>query len=167
MKTITQILNKENISKKINRLSWQIIEKNTKYEEIFIVGIKGNGFLIAKRISKILKKNSEFKIYLSEFIMDKKKPDLTKNFIKPYHKINYSQIPIIIIDDVINSGKTLVYSLNFFIKLYACNIKIVTLIDRKHRLFPIKSDFSGLNLSTSIKNHVEVILGKNEGVYIK
>jgi len=60
-----------------------------------------------------------------------------------------------------------VYSLNFFIKLNVFNIKIVTLIDRKHRLFPIKSDFSGLNLSTSIKNHVEVILGTNEGVYIK
>ena len=167
MKKITQILNKENISKKINRISWQIIEHNTKSKELFIVGIQGNGFLIAKRISKILNKNSNFKIYLSEFIMDKKKPDLTKNFIKPHHKINYSKIPIIIIDDVINSGKTLIYSLNFFIKLNVFNIKIVTLIDRKHRLFPIKSDFSGLNLSTSIKNHVEVILGKNEGVYIK
>jgi pyrimidine operon attenuation protein/uracil phosphoribosyltransferase len=167
MKTITQILNKENISKKINRLSWQIIEHNIKFKELFIVGIQGNGFLIAKRISKILKNNSNFKIYLSEFNIDKKKPDLTKNFIKPHHKINYSKIPIIIIDDVINSGKTLVYSLNFFIKLNVFNIKIVTLIDRKHRLFPIKSDFSGLNLSTSIKNHVEVILGTNEGVYIK
>ena len=167
MKTITQILNKENISNKINRISWQIIEHNIKSEELFLAGIQGNGFLIAQRISKILKKNSDSKIYLAEFIIDKKKPDLAKNTLKPYHKINYSKLPIIIIDDVINSGKTLVYSINFFIKLYAFNIKIVTLIDRKHRLFPIKSDFSGLNLSTSIKNHVEVILGKNEGVYIK
>jgi pyrimidine operon attenuation protein/uracil phosphoribosyltransferase len=66
---------------------------------------------------------------------------------------------IVLVDDVVNSGKTMQYALLKFLEQATKAIKTVALIDRQHRRYPIKTDFAGLSLSTTLKNHVEVELG--------
>ncbi len=73
---------------------------------------------------------------------------------------------IVIVDDVLNTGKTLIHSTNFFLSKDLKKIQTAVLVNRNHKIYPIKADFKGISLSTSIKEHISVIFDKNEGVYL-
>jgi len=150
-----KILDNFQINKKIKRISLQIIECNIEENEIVLVGIKKNGYLLAKKILDELKKNTEFSFKICSLKINKKQP--FDNISCSLEISDYKNKSIIIIDDVLNSGSTLMYAVKYFLDTKITQLKTVVLVDRNHKKFPIKVDFKGVSLSTGIQNHVEVI----------
>jgi pyrimidine operon attenuation protein/uracil phosphoribosyltransferase len=164
--TKSKILNKKQIQQKLTRMAWQIYEANYEESEITIAGIKGNGFVIAERLAKIISDISEIEIHLTEIKINKKSP-LDSPIIMSPENVNYTDQVVILVDDVLNSGKTMIYGVKHFLDIPVKKIYTTALVDRKHHRFPIRTDYSGLILSTSIKDHVAVELGDNEGAYLE
>ena len=154
------ILTNTEIEQKINRLAHQIIEEVYDESVVFIGGIHGNGIPIAKRIHEIIEKNTPSTCSLFEISINKDEPwSEAINLSVPVE--NLKNAFIILVDDVVNSGKTLQFALAEILKFPTKAIKTVTLIDRTHRRFPIKADFVGLQLSTTLKEHVKVDMSEN------
>ena len=156
-------------SKRINdcahRISYQIVESSINKKEIVLIGIKNNGYIFAKKIHEFLKKITEKKIELLSFEINKKNPHESITLKNQFNSINNSSV--ILIDDVLNTGKTLMYSIKFLLNYKINQLKTAVIIDRNHKDFPVKVDFKGLSLSTTMNEHVEVVFKKNnEGVYL-
>ena len=162
----TQILSAKQIQQKLNRIAWQIFESNYQESIIIIAGISGNGFLIAQRLASIIKEISDIDVLLTEIKINKNEPFNSPIELNIEEK-DYNGKVVILADDVINSGKTMIYGVKHFLKVPVKKINTTALIDRKHLRFPIRTDYAGLVLSTSIKEHVAVELGENEGVYVE
>ena len=153
----TEVLNEKQILRICNRFAFQIIENLSENEDIFLVGIKENGFEIAKIIMNEIEKISEKKVHISYIKINKKDPknNLTSDIKKDNNFKN-----IFLIDDVLNTGKTLIYSITFLLKLNIKSIKTLVLIDRNHKEYPVKIDFKGISLSTNIDDNVKLIRDK-------
>ena len=152
-----EILSHIQIEQKVNRLAHQLLENCFEEKEIFIGGIQGNGFILAERLLKIMAANSDLKTHLFEVKLNKSEPwsqDITLTLGKEKMENGY----IVLVDDVLNSGKTMQYALVEILQFPTKAIKTLTLVDRKHRRFPIKANFVGMSLSTTLKQHVEVDL---------
>lgn len=155
-----KILDFQLVKKKINRISLQIIESNIDEDEIIIAGIEKNGYVIAKYICDKIKKISKKNIQLCSITIDKKNPRKEINI--SLEKDRYKNRSVIIVDDVLNSGSTLMYAVKYFLDTKLKKLSTAVLVDRNHKKYPIKADFKGLSLSTSIQNHIEVSINKNE-----
>jgi len=154
MEDKTIILDDTQIRSKLKRISYQILEANLKTSDIVIAGIESNGYKIAKEIKKILNKISELEVILCKVIIDKKNP---RNPIKTsINKEIYTNKSIVLIDDVLNSGSTLIYGVKHFLEVEVVQFKTAVLVNRNHKKFPVKADFKGISLSTSMQNHVLV-----------
>ena len=165
MKKNSLIMNSKRINDCAHRISYQIVESSINKKEIVLIGIKKNGFIFAKKIYDFLKKISDQKIELLSFEINKKNPHESIALKNQFNNIDNSSV--ILIDDVLNTGKTLMYSIKFLLNYKINQLKTAVLIDRNHKNFPVKVDFKGLSLSTTMNEHVEVVLKKNnEGVYL-
>lgn len=156
-----EILSKEDISKKVNRLAFQLLENCFEEKTLFLGGIVGNGIILANRIAKIIRENSDLNVIVFEININKSEP-WSEKIILTEEKENLKNGYIVLIDDVLNSGKTMQYSLIEILQFPTKAIKTLTLVDRTHRRFPIKADFVGLSLFTTLKDRVEVTLSDNE-----
>ncbi|TBX65764.1 phosphoribosyltransferase [Flavobacterium silvisoli] len=149
------ILNHQQIEYKIKRIAYQIYETFADEEEILLAGITNNGYILAEKIAAVLKEISSLKVTLCEVKIDKPHPfnPITTSVPKEL----YSNKSIILIDDVLNSGTTLIYGVKHFLEVPLKKFKTVVLVDRNHKKFPVKADFKGISLSTSSKEHVHVV----------
>ena len=149
-----QVLDFEKISRICGRLAYQILENNINKDEILLVGIKEKGYEIAKIIEQKLKDISSSKVYLKSITIDKKNPNQISEF-----DINFNQMPksVYLVDDVLNTGKTLMFAVNLLLKYDFDLIKTLVLIDRNHKRYPIKVDFKGISLSTNLDDTVKLI----------
>jgi len=155
-----EILNHLQIEQKINRLAHQILENTFDETTIYVGGINGNGMLLAQLLTAVLKQNSSQEIISYEILMNKEKP-LEQAIELSISAASIQDACVILVDDVLNSGKTMQYALGKILEQPVRMIKTVALVDRKHRRFPIKADFVGLSLSTTLKDRVEVSLIPN------
>jgi pyrimidine operon attenuation protein/uracil phosphoribosyltransferase len=149
-----QVLDFEKISRICRRLAYQILENNINEDEILIVGIKEKGYEIAKIIKQKLKDITSIKVHLKSITIDKKNPNQISEF-----DINFNQMPksVYLVDDVLNTGKTLMFAVNSLLKYDFDLIKTLVLIDRNHKRYPIKVDFKGISLSTNLDDTVKLI----------
>jgi len=161
----TQILNKLQLEQKLNRLAWQIYERNYKEKEIIVVGIEDRGVVIAKRISKIILEISNIKITNATISLDKDIPFSEEVNLSITEK-EFKNKVIILVDDVLNSGKTLMYASKQFLLVPVKKLSTVVLVNRNHNRFPVKADYEGVSLSTTLHEHINVVFGKEEGVYL-
>lgn len=155
------ILNQQQIQQKIVRLGHQLIETAFDQNVLYIGGIVGNGYVLAQLICDVILENSKLQVVCFEIQLNKDEPwsePITFSIAQKELKNSY----IVLVDDVVNSGKTMQYALLKFLEQATKAIKTVALIDRQHRRYPIKTDFAGLSLSTTLKNHVEVDLSPAE-----
>jgi len=150
----TQILNK------IKRISLQIIESNLNCSNIIICGIEKNGTLLAEIICKELNLISKKNIIFCSMKMNKLNP--TENIQLSIDINECKNQSVVIVDDVLNSGKTLAYALKHFLDIQIESIKTAVLVNRSHKKFPISADFKGINLSSSLQNHVDVVFTKDK-----
>ena len=155
-----KILDYESIKKKIRRISLQILESNIDQDEIIIAGIDINGFIIAKKISQEINKISEINTKLCKIKIDKKNP--LNDISTSLNFKDYENKSLVVIDDVLNSGATLIYSVKYFLNTKIKSLKTAVLVDRNHKKYPIKADFKGLSLSTSIQSKVEVVIDEKK-----
>lgn len=158
-----KILSQKDIEQKITRLAHQIIENTFEINELFIGGITGNGLVIAERIAKIIKDNSDQKITTFKISLNKNEPwsaPIELSISQDELKHGY----ILLVDDVLNSGKTMQYALIKLLEQATKAIKTVALVDRQHRRYPIKADFVGLSLSTTLKERVAVDLSEENTI---
>jgi pyrimidine operon attenuation protein/uracil phosphoribosyltransferase len=154
------ILSHLQVDQKITRLAHQIIENCHNEQEIFLGGICGNGILLAEKLKTIIESESGLKTVVFEINLDKIDP-LAHAISLSIHEEKLENAFVILIDDVINSGVTMQYALKKILQKPTKAIKTVVLIDRMHRRYPIKADFVGMSLSTTLKERVEVYLEPN------
>jgi len=153
----TLILNAISIQQKVNRMAYQILEENYEEQELYFIGIRDNGYVFAEKLVAFLKTITQSEIHLCSLSLNKKKPnkdEMEYNFdLKELNKKT-----VILVDDVANTGRTLAYAMK---PLFDC-------LPKKIELFPISSDYVGLSLSTTHKEHINVVLdGKADAVYLE
>ena len=148
------VINDNQIRSKLKRISYQILETNLQNSVIVIAGIESNGYLIAKELKKTLNKLSNIEVIICKVKIDKKNP--RKPIETSISKDEYSNKSIVLVDDVLNSGSTLVYAVKHFLEVELSQFKTAVLVDRNHKKFPVKADYKGISLSTSIQSQVIV-----------
>jgi pyrimidine operon attenuation protein/uracil phosphoribosyltransferase len=159
------ILTKEVAEKKLRRMALEIIENNPDEKKIILAGIRESGTVVAKCIQQMLGELSSVKTELISIALDKRKPAEVK-LIK---EIDLNDKVIIVIDDVSNSGKTLLYALKPFLAFHPKKIQALVLVERSHNNFPVRPDYVGLSLSTTLKEHIYVEVEDDvvKGAYLK
>lgn len=149
------ILNNQEIEHKIKRIAYQIYETFVNEQEIVIAGIASNGFIFAKKIASELEKIANVNVILCEVFIDKQNTNMP---ITTSLRIDqYSNKGVVLVDDVLNSGTTLIYGVKHFLNVPLMKLKTAVLVDRNHKKYPVKADFKGMSLSTSLLEHVEVV----------
>ena len=162
----TIILNNEQIQHKTKRIAYQIYESNINENEVVLAGIKENGFIFAKRIKDELTKISPIKVSLCEVVINKRKPRDPISTSLP--AADYKNKSLVLVDDVLNSGTTLIYAAKLFLEVPLKRFKTVVLVNRNHKKYPIKADFKGISLSTSMQEHIYVEFeGKNAQAFLE
>ena len=165
--TTTQVLNKLQVAQKIDRIAYQIYENHHSEKEVIIAGIAGNGQNLAERLAKSVEKISPLKVKLVNVTINKENPAENKIDISISENEIENKV-VIVVDDVLNSGKTLMYSIRHILQVNLKALRIAVLVDRDHKRFPVKVDYVGMELSTTLQEHVSVVFGgKNEGVFIE
>jgi pyrimidine operon attenuation protein / uracil phosphoribosyltransferase len=160
------ILNHQEIEFKIKRIAYQIYETFIDEEEIVIAGIHGNGSVFAQKITEALQKIATIKVISCDVFVDKKNPSST--ITTSINKNEYQDKGLVLVDDVLNSGTTLIYAVKHFLEVPLTKFKTVVLIDRNHKKYPIKADFKGISLSTSLLEHVQVVFdSKGDYAYLE
>ncbi len=159
------VLNQTQIAQKIVRISYQIYENTFETEKIFIGGITGNGYRLAERIVKQLQEISEQEIILFEITVNKDNPYASEITLSVSDE-DLTNSTIILVDDVINSGRTMIHAGRRILNNQIKFLKIATLVNRTHRRYPVKADFVGLNIATTLKDNILVELGEEEVAYL-
>lgn len=159
------VLNKEAISRKLRRMALEVAEQNAEEKEIIVAGIAGNGEIVAKCLLAELKKHSTVHTTLVTIHLNKKDPlevsvepgVVTKNKV------------VLVVDDVSNSGRTMLFALKPFLLSLPKKIQTLVLVERSHKIFPVQSDFVGLSISTTLQEHITVEVNGNDVIaaYLK
>ena len=156
----TIILDKKEIAHKLKRIAYQIYEANISEQQVIIAGIKANGYTFAEKLKTAVEAISPIKVVLCKITMDKKNPIGTiTTSLKPEVYQNKS---LLVVDDVLHSGTTLIYAVKHFLEVPLKQIKTAVLVDRNHKKYPVKADYKGISLSTSINENVAVIFEKGD-----
>ena len=150
------ILSHQQIQQKLDRIAYQILEDNIDETELVIAGILPRGNLLAARLAKVLESISSFKITLITIELQKESSRLMAKTDTPLQVCGNKVV--ILVDDVLNSGKTLAYGFGVFLDLPLKKLRTVVLVDRNHKSFPVTTDYAGVALSTVLKEHIEVVL---------
>lgn len=159
------ILNHQEIQHKIKRISYQIYETFVDEKEIIIAGVSKSGYILAEKICDELKKISDLNITLCEVNINKQNPQ--EQITTSIPSDQYSNKGLILVDDVLNSGTTLIYGVKHFLEVPLSKFKTAVLVDRNHKKYPVKADFKGLSLSTSLQEHIQVVFEENNSyVYL-
>jgi pyrimidine operon attenuation protein / uracil phosphoribosyltransferase len=160
------ILDSVQVKQKIRRMAYEIYEHNFKEKTLVVAGIEGQGYVLAKALAKEIETISPLKTKLVKVLVDKSAPQQNEVRLDTGLK-NLSKKCIILVDDVLNTGRTFAYGLKPFLDIEVKKIEIAVLVNRSHTLFPVYPQYTGYELSTTIRDHVEVNLGREMAVYLR
>lgn len=161
-----RILSHKEIQYKIERIAYQIYEANVEEKEIILAGIDGGGLQFARKIGKQLERITEAEILLCKVSMNKKDP-LSSGVKTSVDEKDYADKSVVLVDDVLNSGTTLIYGVHHFLRTPLKQLKTAVLVNRNHKKYPVKADYKGISLSTSLQEHVTVDFRTRDfGVYL-
>ncbi len=153
------ILTHEEIAHKTKRIAYQIFETFVNDEEVILAGIANNGYIFAQKIATELALISDLKITLCEVKINKQNPQ--DNITTSIPTEDYQNKSLVLIDDVLSSGTTLIYGVKHFLEVPLSKFKTAVLVDRNHKKYPVKADFKGISLSTSLQEHIQVVFEEN------
>jgi len=163
----SQLLSSTETYQKIRRIAYQIYEQNFDESEVIIAGINGEGYHFAKLLVSELRQISSLKVDIAKVTVDKQaasQPDINiESDVDTFRNKN-----VVLCDDVLNTGRTLAYSLRPFLSIPLKKIQVAVVVDRNHPRYPISADYVGYSLSTTLNEHIEVILSDSAkiGVYL-
>jgi pyrimidine operon attenuation protein/uracil phosphoribosyltransferase len=156
------ILDNTQINQKIKRIAYQIYESNSDEKEVVVSGIIGNGYIFAEKLVAVLTEISDINVHICLVTIDKKNPLIPVT--TSLGVSDYKDKSLVLVDDVLNSGTTLIYGVKHFLDVPLKRFKTAVLVNRNHKKYPVKADFKGVSLSTSIKEHVQVDFSKEDSV---
>lgn len=160
----TLILDKRQVKQKIRRMAYEIYEHNFKEKGIVVAGIEGQGYILAKLLAKEVENFSPLEVKLVKISLDKLAPQ--QGDVKLDCDLReLKKKCIILVDDVLNTGRTFAYGMKPFLTIEVKKIETAVLVNRSHTLFPIYPQYTGYELATTLKDHVEVNLS-DESVYL-
>ena len=146
-----EILGAEAIAHKVQRLAWELYDRHSKAEQLYVVGIKGNGYWLAQQLVAKLNAISDMKIELMELALDKSDPkpaDMQIALPSGAH--------VALVDDVLNSGRTLLWAVIKLMEFHPQQLSTTVLVDRSHKRYPVKAEIKGLSLSTTLQETVKL-----------
>ncbi|PRY86255.1 phosphoribosyltransferase family protein [Mongoliibacter ruber] len=152
----TLVLDQKKIKQKITRMAFEIYERNASEDNIVFAGITGMGHLLAGFLAESLENISDIQTTVLEINLDKK--DVFRGEVQLSEKTDLTDRCVIIVDDVLNTGKTLVYALKPFLDIPIKKMEVAVLVNRSHKLFPVTPDYTGLELATTLNEHITVDL---------
>lgn len=152
----TDILNHEQVKHKIKRIAYQIAEVYHSHDTIVLAGIADGGYVFAKKLKLILAKIMDQEIQLCKVTIDKKNP--SNPIVTSISASDYKDKGVVLCDDVLNSGTTLIYGVKHFLDVPLKKLKTAVLVNRNHKKYPVKADFKGISLSTTMEDHIVVEL---------
>ncbi|WGK63914.1 phosphoribosyltransferase family protein [Croceiramulus getboli] len=152
------VLDHQAVQHKIRRIAYQIYESNLDERQIVLAGIADNGYKFAERLKTVLEAIAGLDVLLVKVTMNKKEPLGTVK--TSVDASEYTGKSVVLIDDVLNSGTTLIYGVKHFLDVPLKQFKTAVLIDRNHKKYPVKADFKGVSLSTSLNESVKVVFRK-------
>ena len=162
---MTIILNQEQIAHKIRRIAYQIYEANIHEEHFILAGIEKNGYILAEKLYQELKSFCPIPIELCKVIVNKTNVLAPVTTSLPVEA--YTHQSVVLVDDVLSTGATLIYGVKHFLEVPLKQLKTAVLVNRNHKKFPIKADFKGLSLSTSLLEHIEVSFEGEPHAYLQ
>lgn len=146
------ILDQSTASRKLQRMAYEIVENNLDEQEILLVGIRENGSIIAENIRQLLQQISSIGTELIHLSLDKRVPAE----IKLSQQYDFNNRVIIIVDDVANSGRTMLYAIKPFLSHHPKKIQTLVMVERTHKAFPVNSDYVGISVATTLQEHIYV-----------
>ncbi|HCW05986.1 MAG TPA: phosphoribosyltransferase [Cytophagales bacterium] len=164
--TKSLVLNTKQVSQKIRRIAFEMYENNFSEKSIVLAGVDGQGYLFAKLLQKELELISPLTILLVKVSLDKFSPTQSEVVIDTPTK-NLKNKCIVLIDDVLNTARTLAYGMKPFLNAEVKKVEVAVLVNRSNPLFPIVPNYTGFELATTLTDHVEVKLGKGAAVYLR
>lgn len=162
------VLDSKQIQQKIDRMAYQVWEDNLAEDEIVIAGIAECGYVLAKRVMVVLERISGIRVKLMKIDLDKNSSHLKANTDVPVE--DCAGKVVILVDDVLNSGRTLAYGMGVFLNIPLKKIRTMVMVDRSHKVFPVSTDFTGIELATILKEHVDVEMGEDgtdDAIYLR
>ena len=160
------ILTHTEIQHKTKRIAYQIYETFIDEEEVVLAGIANSGYIFAEHIAAALNEIADLKVTLCKVEVNKEQPQ--DEIITSLTSESYKNKGLVLIDDVLNSGTTLIYAVKHFLDVPLSNFKTAVLVDRNHKKYPVKADFKGISLSTSLLEHIQVVFEEgNSYAYLK
>ncbi|UTW61332.1 phosphoribosyltransferase [bacterium SCSIO 12741] len=161
-----KVLTAQQIEQKIQRIAHEIYENYHQEKKIVLVGIAHRGYEFANRLKDILSQIAEFEITFGQMTIDKDAP-LDHPIHTDLDDETWVNQPVLLVDDVLNSGHTLAYAVRHILGFPVKSLKTVILVNREHHRYPVTADFVGLNLATTMQEHISVDFSKkSEGVYL-
>ena len=165
------VMDAERISRSLARIAHEILERNRGVEELAFVGIRTRGVPIAKRLSALIGEINKSEIPTGALDITLYRDDLMRHAVGHQPQVRRTEIPfsidekrILLVDDVLYTGRTIRAALDALIEFGRPRaIQLVVLVDRGHRELPIKADYVGKNLPTSLTQSVQVHLVEIDG----
>lgn len=151
---MSEVLNHKQVGQKITRMAFEIYERNVNSAGVVFAGISGMGMSMAKLLAEELKHISPLEVEVVEVLLDKNA--VSKSEVELSHEVGLINKTIILVDDVLNTGKTLVYAMKPFLDQEILKMEIAVLVNRSHGLFPLRPDYTGYELSTTLNEHIRV-----------
>lgn len=155
------ILDRTQIEQKITRMAYEIYERNFEEQELVLAGIHQNGYALAEKLAAHLQRIAPLKVQLLRVSLEKNAPLQRPVELQPA-ETSLEGRAVVLVDDVLNTGKTLAYTLNSFLPQNPKKVEVATLVDRHHPLFPIAATYTGYSLATTLNDRVQVVLQENE-----
>ncbi|MCX2738596.1 phosphoribosyltransferase family protein [Pontibacter anaerobius] len=155
------ILDRTQIEQKVKRIAYEIYERNFEEQELVLAGIYPSGHTLAERLAEQLQQISPIKVSLLQVTLNKDMPLQEPVQLQP-ENISLADKVVVLVDDVLNTGKTLAYTLNAFLPQNPKKVEVATLVDRHHPLYPISSTYTGYSLATTLRERVQVVLQEDE-----
>lgn len=162
----SRMLDSVQVNQKIRRIAYEIFENNFKEKSLILAGIDGQGYTLAKLLAAELEKVATIQTRIVKVSLDKLAPQQGEVELDAEVK-DIKKKGIILVDDVLNTGRTLAYGMKPFLDTEIKKMEIAVLVNRSHTQFPITPTYTGYSLTTTLTDHVEVVLGKNAAVYLK
>ncbi|MCB0546407.1 MAG: phosphoribosyltransferase [Phaeodactylibacter sp.] len=150
-----KILDQEQIQQKIKRLAIEILEHNFEEKELILVGINRTGLGFAKMLLEQLAQITDIPITLTRVRLNPAAP-LSQEVEIDLPASQLEGKAIIVIDDVANTGRTIFYAMKPLLSILPKKVEVAVLVDRTHKSFPVKVDYFGLSLATTLMNDIDV-----------
>ena len=162
----TLILENNKVSQKLERMALEILERTADHKQVLLAGIEQTGYEISRMIGENLSRFSDKNWPVYRIKINKSDP-LGHPLETDVPLDSLTGATLILVDDVQNSGKTMIYTIRHFLQYPLQSIQTAVLVDRVHNSFPVKADYVGLSLSTTLQETVNVVVnGKNVEVFL-